>query len=66
MAEVDAMDSGQLRERIAASQVQQDHALRLRVLLVIRKARLDQQLIADESRRRVAGFADITRWALEP
>ena len=59
MAEVDAVNAGEVRERVNAAQMQDDNALRLGILFVVGKAGFDQQLLTDKPRWRVATFADL-------
>ena len=55
------MNSSQMRERILSAQMQHHHRLRLGILLVVGKLRLDQQFFADELGRRVAALTDYAR-----
>ena len=61
VAQVHAVNPGQVRQRILPTQVQHQHRLRLGVLLVIGKGRLHQQLFSDKPRRRVAALANLPR-----
>jgi len=61
MAEVNAVDAGEVRERVAAAEVEDDDALRFSVFLVIGKGGFHQELFADEPGGRVTAFADVAR-----
>ena len=63
VAQVNAVNAGQMRERIPSAQVQHQHRLGLGVLLIVGKAGLDQQLFADKPGRRVAALAGVPRRA---
>ena len=63
VAEVGAVNTAELRERVAAAEVEDDNGLRFGVLFVIGKAGLDEQLFADKPGRGVAAFADFARGA---
>ena len=61
MAEVNAVDAGEVRERVAAAEVEDDDALRFSVFLVIGKGGFHQELFADEPGGGVTAFADVAR-----
>ena len=63
VSQVNAVNPGQMRERVQAAQVQNQHGLGLGVLFVVGKVGLDQQLVAYKPRRRVAALAGVPRRA---
>ena len=61
VAQVYAVNAGQMRKRIPPAQMQYHHRLRFGILLVVGKGGLDQQLFSDKPGWRVAALADISR-----
>ena len=66
VAQVGAVNAAQLRERILSTQMKDDNGLGQRILFVVGKARLDQQLFSHKAGRRVAALADFARRAQVP
>ena len=63
VAEVGTVNPAQLREGVAAAEMEHDDGLGLGVLFVVGKAGFDQELFADEAGWGVAALADFARGA---
>ena len=61
VVEVVAVDAAEVRDGIDAAEVQDQHGAGHGVLLVVAEGGFDEQLFADEARRRMAGFAGFAR-----